>query len=100
MRRVASGPRLRLPACHAQEYGAVLAGWSLLAPGVSVASSSGSGGLHLPAAAGVVRHEGLGVAVVRVPRPLHYYSLFSFAEPGCDVVVTLMDGQRYEVECR
>jgi hypothetical protein len=38
----------------------------------------------------VRRHEGVGVAVLRPPRPLHYYSLFSHAI-GCDVVVSRAD---------
>ena len=36
----------------------------------------------------VRRHQDLGLAVLRAPRPLHYYSLFSHAI-GCDVVVRL-----------
>lgn len=47
----------------------------------------------------VQRHAGLGAAIVRSPRALHYYSLFSFAI-GCDTVVTVMPGQKYEVESR
>ena len=39
------------------------------------------------AAGAVVHHADVGVAVLRPPRPLHYYSLFSHAL-GCDMVVS------------
>ena len=39
----------------------------------------------------------IGVAVIECPRPVHYYALFSHSL-GCDVVVSMYEGQRYEVE--
>lgn len=95
-----------------EEYAAVLEGWRALAPGVRVSATSASssicrdqasaGGSPAPAGAavGVMRYEDVGVAVAHVREPLHYYCTFSHAEPGCDVVVTLAEGQRYEVESR
>lgn len=68
-----------------EEYREVLQGWRLLEEG----RSGGS----------VVRYDDIGLAVLRPPRPLHYYSLFSHAI-GCDVVLCQYPGQRYEVECR
>lgn len=44
-------------------------------------------------------HPGMGLAVLRPPRPLHYYALFSHAL-GADTVLTVLPGQRYEVESR
>ncbi|KAI8474832.1 MAG: hypothetical protein J3K34DRAFT_406742 [Monoraphidium minutum] len=41
----------------------------------------------------------LGLAVVSAPDPLHYYALFSHTI-GADVVVTIYDDHRYEVECK
>ncbi|KAL4433981.1 hypothetical protein ABPG75_000422 [Micractinium tetrahymenae] len=67
-----------------EEYAAVLEGWALLEGG-------------RPAA--VQAHPQLGLAVLRPPRPLHYYSLFSHAL-GADTVLTVLPGQRYEVESR
>jgi hypothetical protein len=67
-----------------EEYNVVMEGWQLVECG-------------RPAT--VQRHDELGLVVVRPPRPLHYYCLFSFAI-GADVVVTCMPGNRYEVESR
>lgn len=47
----------------------------------------------------VMRRDDIGVTVVRAPQPLHYYSLFSWST-GTDVVVSVYDGNRYEVECK
>lgn len=66
------------------EYDAVMEGWQLMERG-------------RPAT--VQRHDELGLVVLRPPRPLHYYSLFSFAICA-DVVVTCMPGNCYEVESR
>lgn len=41
----------------------------------------------------------LGLTIVHAPRPLHYTALFSFSV-GTDVVVSMYDGSRYEVECK
>lgn len=49
--------------------------------------------------ASVERHEGLGLAVLRLQQPLHYYSAWSFAI-GCDTVLTELPWQRYELESR
>lgn len=51
----------------------MLSGWRLL--------EEGAGG------AGATLHTAAGLAVVRSPRPLHYYCLFSHAI-GADVVVS------------
>ena len=67
-----------------QEYTAVLAGWQLLEDSRAEL---------------VQRHEGIGLAVVRPPKPLHYYCTFSFAI-GCDTVLTVLPGSRYELESR
>lgn len=45
----------------------------------------------------VRRYPDIGVAVVKCPHPVHYYALFSHTI-GCDVVVSLYEGHRYEVE--
>ncbi|KAG2435847.1 hypothetical protein HXX76_007042 [Chlamydomonas incerta] len=48
----------------------------------------------------VERHKSVGLAVLRPPEPsLHYYSLFSHSV-GYDTVLTMYDGQRYEVESK
>ncbi|KXZ54901.1 hypothetical protein GPECTOR_4g973 [Gonium pectorale] len=45
-------------------------------------------------------HRPVGLAVVRAPEPtLHYYSIFSYTV-GYDTVLTMYDGQRYEVESK
>uniref|UniRef100_A0A7S3R957 Oxidation resistance protein 1 n=1 Tax=Dunaliella tertiolecta TaxID=3047 RepID=A0A7S3R957_DUNTE len=41
----------------------------------------------------------LGFAVIQCPEPLHYYSLFSHTL-GADVVLTMYDKNRYELECK
>jgi hypothetical protein len=67
-----------------EEYLQVLQGWQLLQEG-------------LPAS--VQRHDDIGLAVLRPPRSLHYYSAFSWAI-GCDTVLTALPGNRFEVESR
>jgi len=47
----------------------------------------------------VSRDASTGVAIVRAPRPLHYYSLFS-QTIGADVIVSVYPGQHYEVEAK
>ena len=47
----------------------------------------------------VSRHDDIGVTVVRSPEQLHYTSLFTFTV-GTDVVVSVYEGCRYEVECK
>lgn len=47
----------------------------------------------------VTRRPELGLAVVRAPRPLHYYALFSFSA-GADVVASVYPGGRYELEAK
>lgn len=47
----------------------------------------------------VSRHDDVGLAVLRPPSPLHYYSLFSHAI-GADTVLTQLPKQRYELESR
>lgn len=42
-------------------------------------------------------YKDISLAIVRCPSPVHYYSLFKHTH-GCDVVVSLYDDQRYEVE--
>lgn len=61
-----AGMRPHLPALRLQ-------GWQLLEDG--------------KAGGAVARHEDVGLAVLRPPRPLHYYCLFSHAL-GLDVVVS------------
>ncbi|KAF5829336.1 hypothetical protein DUNSADRAFT_16212 [Dunaliella salina] len=41
----------------------------------------------------------LGFAVIQCTEPLHYYSLFSHTL-GADVVLTMYDKNRYELECK
>ena len=41
----------------------------------------------------------IGLAVVRTPQPVPYYALFG-PTAGCDWVLSLYDGQRYELECK
>ncbi|KIY93381.1 hypothetical protein MNEG_14581 [Monoraphidium neglectum] len=41
----------------------------------------------------------VGLAVVSAPDPLHYYAIFSHTI-GSDVVLTVYDDRRYEVECK
>ena len=41
----------------------------------------------------------LGLAVVRTPQPLPYYALFG-PTFGFDIVLSIYDGQRYELECK
>lgn len=67
-----------------EEYERVLAGWRGVQEG-------------LPSS--VERHEGLGLAVLRLQQPLHYYSAWSWAI-GCDTVLTVLPWQRYELESR
>ncbi|PRW60398.1 hypothetical protein C2E21_1135 [Chlorella sorokiniana] len=67
-----------------EEYERVLAGWRAVQEG-------------LPSS--VERHEGLGLAVLRLQQPLHYYSAWSWAI-GCDTVLTVLPWQRYELESR
>jgi hypothetical protein len=45
----------------------------------------------------VSRLHHIGVTIVRAPRPLHYAALFTHSV-GADVVVSVYDGNRYEVE--
>eukprot|EP00198_Chlamydomonas_reinhardtii_P002645 XP_001691981.1 predicted protein [Chlamydomonas reinhardtii] len=48
----------------------------------------------------VERHTSVGLAVLRAPEPsLHYYALFSHTV-GYDTVLTMYDGQRYELESK
>jgi len=47
----------------------------------------------------VKRFHDVGLVVVRAPKPLHYYSLFSVVKEA-DVVLSLYDNQMYEVEQR
>lgn len=74
--------------CYMQEweedYSSVLAGWQLM-------EDMRPNSVH--------RHDNLGMVVLRPARPLNYYSLFSFAI-GADTVVTVLPGNRYEVESR
>jgi len=44
-------------------------------------------------------HEDCGLAVVEAPEPLPYYALHS-ATRGCDAVLTLYGGRRYELELK
>jgi hypothetical protein len=52
---------------------------------------------------GPLAHRGeypaLGLAVVRTPEPVPYYALFG-PTAGLDWVLSLYDGQRYELECK
>jgi hypothetical protein len=41
----------------------------------------------------------LGLAIVQAEEPLHYYSLFSHTI-GCDYVLSIYDGNRYELEAK
>ncbi|RIY06764.1 hypothetical protein D0T11_17965 [Hymenobacter rubripertinctus] len=52
--------------------------------------------LHGPATT-VRRYPHIGLTVVRTPGPLPYYALFS-PSMGTDIVLSLYDGQRYELE--
>ncbi|MBT9393596.1 hypothetical protein KLP40_10525 [Hymenobacter sp. NST-14] len=45
----------------------------------------------------VRRYPEIGLTVVRTPEPLPYYALFSPSR-GTDIVLSLYDGQRYELE--
>ncbi|MCR5886822.1 hypothetical protein LRS06_03350 [Hymenobacter sp. J193] len=45
----------------------------------------------------VGRYPEIGLTVVRTPEPLPYYALFS-PSIGTDIVLSLYDGQRYELE--
>ncbi|MBG8552061.1 DUF6687 family protein [Hymenobacter guriensis] len=45
----------------------------------------------------VRRYPEIGLTVVRTPEPLPYYALFS-PSIGTDIVLSLYDGQRYELE--
>ena len=74
------------------EYAEVMEGWAALQGGGGGSEGQGD-------CSAVHRHGDVGLAVLRPPRPLHYYSSFSHAI-GCDVVATLLPGRRYEVECR
>lgn len=47
----------------------------------------------------VHRHDDLGLVVLRLEAPLHYYCAFSHAI-GADTVLTALPGQRFEVESR
>lgn len=67
-----------------EDYSSVLAGWQLM-------EDMRPNSVH--------RHDNLGMVVLRPARPLNYYSLFSFAI-GADTVVTVLPGNRYEVESR
>jgi hypothetical protein len=55
----------------------------------AVASSSNTGAVH----------ANLGLVVVRVKDPLHYYALFSSSR-GYDIVLSIYQGNRYEVETK
>ena len=46
-----------------------------------------------------VSHADVGLAVIRTPGPLPYYALFG-PTAGFDWVLSLYDGQRYELECK
>uniref|UniRef100_A0A7R9YSI3 Oxidation resistance protein 1 n=1 Tax=Chlamydomonas euryale TaxID=1486919 RepID=A0A7R9YSI3_9CHLO len=66
-----------------EEYKAVVGGFdALTGPNCSVE-------LHRP----------IGLAVLRSPNPMHYYALFS-QTCGCDYVLTMYSGGRYELECK
>ena len=41
----------------------------------------------------------IGLAVIQTPQPLPYYALFG-PTAGFDIVLSLYDGQRYELECK
>ncbi|WP_303310794.1 DUF6687 family protein [Hymenobacter sp. BT730] len=43
------------------------------------------------------RYPGIGLTVVRTPEPLPYYALFG-PTAGTDMVLSIYDGQRYELE--
>lgn len=45
----------------------------------------------------VKTYPALGLAVIRTPQPLHYYALFS-RTVGLDMVLTIYEGHRYELE--
>jgi hypothetical protein len=55
--------------------------------------------LHQDTATRIERHDDISAVVVRSKQPLHYYSLFS-ASIGLDTVISLHEGQRYEVELK
>jgi hypothetical protein len=45
------------------------------------------------------QYPAIGLAVVRTPEPVPYYALFG-PTAGLDWVLSLYDGQRYELECK
>jgi hypothetical protein len=45
----------------------------------------------------LARYPEIGLTVVRTPSPVHYYALFS-PSSGTDIVLSLYDGHRYELE--
>jgi len=55
--------------------------------------------LHCRESAKIMRFNDIGLALIECPDPLHYYALFSCVDK-CDIVVTLYDGNRYEIEQR
>jgi hypothetical protein len=54
-------------------------------------------GLEQVKKAGIEHHPAEGLIIVNTPRPVHYYSLFSFTK-GFDTVLTLYSENRYELE--
>ena len=47
----------------------------------------------------VTKYKDLGLVVVRDVEPLHYYTLFSISK-GFDIVLSLFEGNRYELETK
>lgn len=45
----------------------------------------------------MLRHEHIGLTIIRTPEPLHYYALFG-KSAGTDIVLTVYDNHRYELE--
>jgi hypothetical protein len=48
----------------------------------------------------VTSHRDTGLLVIRTPHPLHYHCLFSQGQGWCDTVLSMYQGQRYELEGR
>ncbi len=45
----------------------------------------------------ITQHKDIGLTVVRTPQPVSYYALFS-ASHGSDILLSIYDGNRYELE--
>ena len=46
-----------------------------------------------------IEHSEIGLVVIKPPQPLPYYALFG-PTAGFDIVLSMYDGQRYELECK